>query len=97
MASSIIRFEVDREGKCFSKSFRGKMDYENSSFLRCQMPIVSKANGLFAEFAVFSAESDSQANTAMDSNRPFSPIFGEMLDLADNEYQKTLHELVFTT
>lgn len=33
----------------------------------------------------------------MDSNRPFSPIFGEMLDLADNEYQKTLHELIFTT
>jgi heme-degrading monooxygenase HmoA len=33
---------------------------------------------------------------AMDSNRPFSPIFGEMLDLADNEYQKTLHEVVFT-
>jgi heme-degrading monooxygenase HmoA len=35
--------------------------------------------------------------TAMDTNRPFSPIFGEMLDLADNEYQKTLHEIVFTT
>jgi heme-degrading monooxygenase HmoA len=35
--------------------------------------------------------------TAMDSNRPFSPIFGEMLDLADNEYQRTLHEVVFTT
>lgn len=35
--------------------------------------------------------------TAMDSNRPFSPVFGEMLDLADNEYQKTLHEVVFTT
>jgi heme-degrading monooxygenase HmoA len=34
---------------------------------------------------------------AMDSNRPFSPIFGEMLDLADNEYQKILHEVVFTT
>ena len=32
----------------------------------------------------------------MDSNRPFSSIFGEMLDL-DNEYQKTLHEVVFTT
>jgi heme-degrading monooxygenase HmoA len=38
-----------------------------------------------------------EAFTAMDSNRPFSPIFGEMLDLADNEYQKTLHEVVFTT
>lgn len=37
-----------------------------------------------------------EAYTAMDSNRPFSPIFGEMLDLADNEYQKTLHEVVFT-
>lgn len=35
--------------------------------------------------------------TAMDNNRPFSPLFGEMLDLADNEYQKTLHEVVFTT
>ncbi|GFE68691.1 antibiotic biosynthesis monooxygenase [Chroococcus sp. FPU101] len=35
--------------------------------------------------------------TAMDTNRPFSPLFGEMLDLADNEYQKTLHEVVFTT
>jgi heme-degrading monooxygenase HmoA len=35
--------------------------------------------------------------TAMDSNRPFAPIFGEMLDLANNEYQKTLHEVVFTT
>ncbi|NEQ97052.1 MAG: hypothetical protein F6K30_10055 [Cyanothece sp. SIO2G6] len=35
--------------------------------------------------------------TAMDSNRPFSPIFGEMLDLANNEYQKTLHQVVFTT
>jgi heme-degrading monooxygenase HmoA len=35
--------------------------------------------------------------TAMDANRPFSPIFGEMLDLADNEYQKTLHEVVFTS
>jgi heme-degrading monooxygenase HmoA len=38
-----------------------------------------------------------EAFTEMDSNRPFSPIFGEMLDLADNEYQKTLHEVVFTT
>lgn len=35
--------------------------------------------------------------TAMDSNHPFSSVFGEMLDLADNEYQKTLHEVVFTT
>lgn len=34
---------------------------------------------------------------AMDSNRPFSPIFGEMLELADNEYQPGLHEVVFTT
>jgi len=31
------------------------------------------------------------------SNRPFSSIFGEMLDLADNEYQKTLHEVFYTT
>lgn len=35
--------------------------------------------------------------SAMDNNRPFSPLFGEMLDLANNEYQKTLHEVVFTT
>lgn len=35
--------------------------------------------------------------TAMDSDRPFSPIFGEMLDLANNEYQKTLHEVFYTT
>jgi heme-degrading monooxygenase HmoA len=35
--------------------------------------------------------------TAMDTNRPFTSIFGEMLDLADNEYQKSLHEVVFTT
>lgn len=35
--------------------------------------------------------------TAMDTNRPFSPLFGEMLELANNEYQKTLHEVVFTT
>lgn len=35
--------------------------------------------------------------TAMDSNRPFSTLFAEMLDLANNEYQKTLHEVVFTT
>jgi heme-degrading monooxygenase HmoA len=35
--------------------------------------------------------------TSMDTNPPFSPIFGKMLDLADNEYQKTLHEVVFTT
>lgn len=34
---------------------------------------------------------------AMDANRPFSPLFDEMLDLANNEYQKTLHEVVFTT
>ncbi len=34
---------------------------------------------------------------AMDANRPFSPLFSEMLDLADNEYQKTLHEVLFTT
>lgn len=33
---------------------------------------------------------------AMDGNRPFLPIFGEMLDLANNEYQKTLHEVVFS-
>ena len=38
-----------------------------------------------------------EAFTAMDSNRPFSPIFEEMLDRANNEYQKTLHEVVFTT
>ncbi|MEO1145376.1 MAG: antibiotic biosynthesis monooxygenase family protein [Cyanobacteria bacterium J06638_22] len=35
--------------------------------------------------------------TAMDTNRPFSPLFGEMLDLADNEYKKELHTVVFTT
>jgi heme-degrading monooxygenase HmoA len=35
--------------------------------------------------------------TAMDANRPFSTIFQEMLDLANNEYQKSLHEVVFTT
>jgi heme-degrading monooxygenase HmoA len=35
--------------------------------------------------------------TAMDSSRPFSPLFGEMLELADNEYQPMLHEVVFTT
>jgi heme-degrading monooxygenase HmoA len=34
---------------------------------------------------------------AMDAHRPFSPLFTEMLDLANNEYQKTLHEVVFTT
>lgn len=34
---------------------------------------------------------------AMDANRPFAPLFGELLDLADNEYQKTLHEVLFTT
>jgi heme-degrading monooxygenase HmoA len=34
--------------------------------------------------------------TAMDNNRPFSPLFGEMLDLADNEYQKSLHRVVET-
>jgi hypothetical protein len=33
---------------------------------------------------------------AMDANRPFSPLFGEMLDLADNEYQKSLHRVVET-
>ena len=33
----------------------------------------------------------------MDGDRPFSPIFDEMLSLANNEYQKTLHEVVFTT
>lgn len=38
-----------------------------------------------------------EAYTAMDTNRPFSPLFGEMLDLANNEYQKALHEVVFTT
>lgn len=35
--------------------------------------------------------------TAMDANHPFASVFGEMLDLANNEYQKTLHEVVFTT
>ncbi len=35
--------------------------------------------------------------TAMDTNRPFSPLFGEMLDLANNEYKKELHRVVFTT
>lgn len=34
---------------------------------------------------------------AMDANRPFSTMFQEMLDLANNEYQKSLHEVVFTT
>jgi heme-degrading monooxygenase HmoA len=34
--------------------------------------------------------------TAMDTNRPFAPLIGEMLDLANNEYQRTLHEVVFT-
>ncbi len=33
----------------------------------------------------------------MDGDRPFSPIFDEMLSLADNEYQKSLHEVIFTT
>ncbi len=35
--------------------------------------------------------------TAMDTNRPFAGPFVEMMQLADNEYQKTLHEVVFTT
>jgi heme-degrading monooxygenase HmoA len=35
--------------------------------------------------------------TAMDSDRPFAALFSEMLALADNEYQKSLHEVVFTT
>ncbi len=34
---------------------------------------------------------------AMDTNRPFSPLFAEMLDLADNEYKKALHKVIFTT
>jgi heme-degrading monooxygenase HmoA len=38
-----------------------------------------------------------EAFTAMDSDRPFSPLFGEMLELAHNEYQKSLHEVVFAT
>jgi heme-degrading monooxygenase HmoA len=38
-----------------------------------------------------------EAFAAMDANRPFSPIFQEMLDLANNEYQQSLHEVVFTT
>ncbi|MBD2037720.1 antibiotic biosynthesis monooxygenase [Leptolyngbya sp. FACHB-321] len=38
-----------------------------------------------------------EAYAAMDANRPFAPLFGEMLALANNEYQKTLHEVVFTT
>jgi hypothetical protein len=38
-----------------------------------------------------------QAFAAMDANRPFSTLFREMLDLANNEYQKSLHEVVFTT
>jgi heme-degrading monooxygenase HmoA len=38
-----------------------------------------------------------EAFAAMDANRPFSTIFQEMLDLANNEYQKSLHEVVFTT
>jgi quinol monooxygenase YgiN len=36
-----------------------------------------------------------EAFTAMDTNRPFSPLFGEMLDLAQNEYEKKLHEIVY--
>jgi heme-degrading monooxygenase HmoA len=38
-----------------------------------------------------------EAFAAMDANRPFSTLFREMLDLANNEYQKSLHEVVFTT
>jgi heme-degrading monooxygenase HmoA len=36
-----------------------------------------------------------EAFTAMDTNRPFSPLFGEMLDLTNNEYEKKLHEIVY--
>jgi heme-degrading monooxygenase HmoA len=74
---------------------------------RDALGMVSGQGGLFSTHAHRSLDgwrcinfghwNSSEEFSAMDSNRPFSPIFGEMLDLADNEYQKTLHELVFTT
>ena len=58
------------------------------------MPIVALMVGRCINFGHWRSVADF---AAMDNNRPFSPLFDEMLDLANNEYKKELHEVVFTT
>jgi hypothetical protein len=81
------------------------------------MPIVNKANGLMAEFAIFPVDPDRQANLVASAIQNIEStiehkagfVSGSVLSSrdglrvtsyiqwSDNEYQKSLHEVVFTT
>lgn len=106
---SAIALSPDMEGLVNFGIFKMKHPENQARFIElfCQaLDLVSGQPGLIATLSHRSLDGwrcinfghweSIEAFTAMDSNRPFSPLFGEMLDLANNEYQKDLHEVVFT-
>ena len=108
--SSELRLSSDMDGLINFGIFKMKRPENQPRFIelfRQALEMVSGQPGLISTHAHRSLDGQRCINfghwrsledfTAMDSNRPFSPLFGEMLDLADNEYQKSLHEVVFTT
>lgn len=108
--ASELHLSSDMNGLINFGIFKMKQPQNQARFIelfREALVIVSGQAGLISTHAHRSLDSWRCINfghwrsleeyTAMDSNRPFAPLFGEMLDLANNEYQKTLHEVVFTT
>jgi heme-degrading monooxygenase HmoA len=106
--ASILNLSLGRTGLLNFGIFKLKKPENQPRFLelfRQALVMVSGQKGLISTHAHRSLDGwrcinfghwqSLEAFTAMDSDRPFSPLFGEMLDLATNEYQKTLHELVF--
>jgi heme-degrading monooxygenase HmoA len=108
--ASELNLSVEMEGLINFGIFKMKQPENQARFIelfRQALVMVSGQEGLISTHAHRSLDGWRCINfghwrsledyAAMDANRPFSPIFGEMLELADNEYQKTLHEVVFTT
>ncbi|BAU14202.1 hypothetical protein LEP3755_47470 [Leptolyngbya sp. NIES-3755] len=107
---SELKLSVGMEGLINFGIFKMKQPENQARFLELftqALQMVSGQPGLISTHAHRSLDGQRCINfghwrsledyAAMDGNRPFSPVFGEMLDLADNEYQRTLHEVVFTT
>lgn len=107
---SVLQLSPNMDGLINFGIFKMKQPENQARFIglfRQALEIVSGQPGLISTHAHRSLDGWRCINfghwrsledyAAMDANRPFSPIFEEMLGLADNEYQKTLHEVVFTT
>jgi heme-degrading monooxygenase HmoA len=108
--ASEIYIATDMEGLINFGIFKLKQPENQPRFMelfRQALQMVSGQHGLISTHAHRSLDGWRCINfgywrsledyTAMDRDRPFSSLFGEMLDLADNEYQKTLHEVFYVT